>query len=109
MLKKKLFIRGLATTVILMSMTAVPINVFAADSINDQKTEEKMSFEIRDTNDLYILSKELDRFVAQYPNSTYKDQEQHIISFMQNGSLNRVYFRSIGYYISGYNKLNFAE
>ena len=58
MLKKKLFIRGLATTVILMSMTAVPINVFAADSINDQKSEEKMSFEIRDTNDLYILSKE---------------------------------------------------
>ena len=43
-------------------MIAMPVNVFAADTINDQQVEENISFEIRDTNDLAVLSEELDKW-----------------------------------------------
>ena len=88
MLKKKSFVIGLATMMFMTSMTVVPINVFAAENINDQQVEEKTPFEIRDANDLAILSEELDRFIEQNPNSTEFEQEQHLISFIENGSLN---------------------
>lgn len=109
MLKKKLVATGLATMMIIASMIAMPVNVFAADNINDQQVEENISFEIRDTNDLAVLSEELDKFIAQNPHSTEFEQEQHLISFMKNGGLNRVSLRSIGDYLPGYNSLNSAE
>ncbi|MFM1602644.1 hypothetical protein ABGF26_05880 [Helcococcus ovis] len=67
MLKKKLVATGLATMMIIASLIAMPVNVFAADIINDQQVEENISFEIRDTNDLAVLSEELDKFIAQNP------------------------------------------
>lgn len=109
MLKKKLFATGLATMMFMASMTVLPINVFAAEIVNEQKNEEKTAFEIRDTNDLAILSLELDRFIAQNPNSTEEEQEQHLIKFMENGGLNQVLLRSVGDYLPGYNNLNPVE
>lgn len=109
MLKKKLVATGLATMMTIASMIAMPVNVFAADNINDQQVEANISFEIRDTNDLAVLSEELDKFIAQNPHSTEFEQEQHLISFMKNGGLNRVSLRSIGDYLPGYNSLNSAE
>ncbi|MDY3050220.1 MAG: hypothetical protein SOR31_01150 [Parvimonas sp.] len=47
------------------SMIAMPVNVFAADNINDQQVEANISFEIRDTDDLAVLSEELDKFRLQ--------------------------------------------
>lgn len=109
MLKKKSFVIGLATMMFMTSMTVVPINVFAAENINDQQVEEKTPFEIRDANDLAILSEELDRFIEQNPNSTEFEQEQHLISFIENGRLNHISFRSLGDYLPGYNSLNYTE
>ena len=109
MLKKKLLATGLATMMVMVSMAVMPINVFAEENFSTQQAEEKTTFEIRDTNDLAILSEELDRFIAQNPNSTEEEQEQHLISFMENGGLNQVSLRSIGDYLPGYNNLNPAE
>lgn len=136
MLKKKLFASGLAA-MMMVSVAVLPINVFAAENMSEQQFEEKTSFEIRNTNDLAVLSEELDRYIIQNPNSTEEEQEQHLISFMQNGGLNQVALRrmgnsvpcnnnliisfvennginqvtlgSIGDYLPGYSNLNSAE
>lgn len=109
MLKKQLLATGLATMMIMGSMAVMPMNVFAEENISTQQVAEETTFEIRDTNDLAILSDELDRFIAQNPNSTEEEQDQHLISFMENGGLDRVSLRSIEDYLPGYNNLNPAE
>lgn len=109
MLKKKLLTTVLATMMVMVTMAVMPINVFAEENFYTPQAEEKKTIEIRDTNDLAILSEELDRFIAQNSKSTEEEQEQHLISFMENGGLNQVSLRSIGDYIPGYNSLNPAE
>ena len=63
-------------------ISLMPMNVQAAENAKEYSSKEKISFEIRDSKDLAILSRELDRFIAQKPNSTEKEQEKHLISFM---------------------------
>lgn len=70
MLKKKLLTTGLATMMVMVTMAVMPINVFAEENFYTPQAEEKKTIEIRDTNDLAILSEELDRFIAQNSNST---------------------------------------
>jgi len=110
MLKKKYFITGLASMIIMASIAVMPMNVQAAENAKEYSSKEKISFEIRDSKDLAILSRELDRFIAQKPNSTEKEQEKHLISFMESGGLNnQVSPRSVGDYLPGVNNLNPAE
>ena len=99
MFKKKFFITGLVSMITMASITVMPMNVQAAENAKEYSSKEKISFEIRDSKDLAILSRELDRFIAQKPNSTEKEQEKHLISFMESGGLNN----------PGVNNLNPAE
>lgn len=110
MLKKKYFITGLASMIIMASIAVMPMNVQAAENAKEYSSKEKISFEIRDSKDLAILSRELDRFIAQKPNSTEKEQEKHLISFMESGGLNnQVSPRSVGDYLPGVSNLTPPE
>lgn len=118
MLNKKIIAKTFVATVLLLTMIT-PISVFAYEStdfqysedVNAQQSENINSsqVEIRDTNDLSILSNELDRFIQENPNSSGKEQDQHLIEFIKNGGLERPVTRSIGDYLPGYGKLNAVE
>ncbi|WP_081256591.1 DUF6973 domain-containing protein [Streptobacillus moniliformis] len=124
MLNKKMITKTFVATILSLTMIA-PASVFAYENTDSQYSEdvvvsedvnieqsENVNFhqvEIRDTNDLAILSDELDRFVQENPNSSEEEQDQHLIEFIKNGGLERPTTRSIGDYLPGYGKLNTAE
>lgn len=111
MLNKKMITKTLVATILSLTMIA-PTSVFAYENTDSQYSEdvvvnedvnieqsENVNFhqvEIRDTNDLAILSDELDRFVQENPNSSEEEQDQHLIEFIKNGGLERPTTRSIG-------------
>ncbi|SQA12787.1 Uncharacterised protein [Streptobacillus moniliformis] len=85
MLNKKMITKTFVATILSLTMIA-PASVFAYENTDSQYSEdvvvsedvnieqsENVNFhqvEIRDTNDLAILSDELDRFVQENPNSS---------------------------------------
>lgn len=124
MVNKKMIIKGVLVAT-LSAMIIAPTSIFASEttgtesvenvianeSIDIQQTDDVTTYpvEIKDTNDLSILSDELDRFVQENPNSSEDEQDRHLIEFIKNGGLNRPTTRSIGDYLPGYGNLNAAE
>lgn len=101
--------KKLLSFILTLVIFLVPSTVAFAHETSENVTVCQEQNVIRNTLDIEILEDELNKFIAQNPNSTEAEQDAHLIEFINNGGLNRPATRGVGDYIPGYKDLNEKE
>lgn len=113
---KNFSVKALAVAAIISLMGGSVLQVSAAEVKNNEgqtyQSEAKYNFaeEVTTFSDLGAMSRALEAYVAENPESTEAEQEAFLIQFVESGGLRAARSsRGIGDYIPGYGSLNSAE
>lgn len=113
---KNFSVKALAVAAIISLMGGSVLQVSAAEVKNKEgqtyQSEAKYNFaeEVTTFSDLGCMSRALEAYVAENPESTEAEQEAFLIQFVESGGLRAARSsRGIGDYIPGYGSLNSAE
>ena len=113
---KNFGVKALAVAAIISLMGGSVLQVSAAEVKNNEgqtyQSEAKYNFaeEVTTFSDLGCMSRALETYVAENPESTEAEQEAFLIQFVESGGLRAARSsRGIGDYIPGYGSLNSAE
>lgn len=113
---KNFSVKALAVAAIISLMGGSVLQVSAAEVKNNEgqtyQSEAKYNFadEVTTFADLGCMSRALEAYVAENPESTEAEQEAFLIQFVESGGLRAARSsRGIGDYIPGYGSLNSAE
>lgn len=113
---KNFSVKALAVAAIISLMGGSVLQVSAAEVKNNEgqtyQSEAKYNFaeEVTTFSDLGCMSRALEAYVAENPESTEAEQEAFLIQFVESGGLRAARSsRGIGDYIPGYGSLNSAE
>lgn len=113
---KNFSVKALAVAAIISLMGGSVLQVSAAEVKNNEgqacQSEAQYNFaeEVTTFSDLGFMSRALEAYVAENPESTEAEQEAFLIQFVESGGLRAARSsRGIGDYIPGYGSLNSAE
>lgn len=113
---KNFGVKALAVAAIISLMGGSVLQVSAAEVENNEgqtyQSEARYNYaeEVTTFSDLGVMSRALEAYVAENPESTEAEQEAFLIQFVESGELRAVRnARGVGDYIPGYGSLNSAE